>query len=374
MPNYLKNKLSPLNGIGGVLCCFFILLISCAHARDTIKVFPPTDQQPPVPGETNSFGNEEGKSGGAEGMGSIGSGGENSGGGSAPPRPETPIQEILINEIATKIVQLQSSIKEHRTKTEKRKSLGLGFGGADSKHLKNIDDALQDIATDIEELMGKAVSQKDFGNLQTNLLNGVSEEFSILIAERKKTSNKIAGIIKKEIEKGNKGLGDLLKKHDPLENQLIEINNKLGTIITLIENKFPRKREKASIFDGGKLGFLALIVALSAYIGSVRLAILNWLKRPKNDEQKKVLQGILFRMVFADAPLIFAGLSLTIDMVIEIIFGEEPLFFHLAIWLFLVATLVLARQHMVAWKPALKKVWPQLKDKINKPKSPYDYC
>jgi hypothetical protein len=57
------------------------------------------------------------------------------------------------------------------------------------------------------------------------------------------------------------------------------------------------------------IAFLSLIVALSAYLATIRLRLIDRIKKA-DENQKKRLKLISFWLTFADAPLIVSGVLL----------------------------------------------------------------
>lgn len=105
-----------------------------------------------------------------------------------------------------------------------------------------------------------------------------------------------------------------------------------------------------------KIMFLTLIIALSAYIASIRFALIESLRSPKikkRETRKRVLVGL----IPADLPLVFAGIFLTIDLFLKDMINVDPpsFFYSGSVWLFSFAVLVLAIHHFLSWLYTLNK-------------------
>ena len=108
-----------------------------------------------------------------------------------------------------------------------------------------------------------------------------------------------------------------------------------------------------------KLGFLALIVALSAYLASVRIALITRLGSVPKPDHPKRLKWFLVLLIPADLPLVVAGIFLAGDLFSKDLLGLEP-----ATWLypgakllFVIAVVVLAIHHFVGWCISLYKLY-----------------
>lgn len=101
-----------------------------------------------------------------------------------------------------------------------------------------------------------------------------------------------------------------------------------------------------------ELAFLTLVVALSAYLASVRLAVINRLGADPAPKHPEKLRWFLVSLIPADAPLVFSGLLLTADLFWKYLFGIEPAvcLYTGAVWLFVMTVCYLALHHMAAWR------------------------
>ena len=107
---------------------------------------------------------------------------------------------------------------------------------------------------------------------------------------------------------------------------------------------------------GEKIMLLTLVVALSAYIATIRFAIIGRLGSFDN-EKKRTWRKVLAGLIPADSPLVIAGIFLTIDLFLkDMINVDPPSFFYLgSLWLFFIAVIVLAIHHVLSWKYTLEK-------------------
>lgn len=107
-----------------------------------------------------------------------------------------------------------------------------------------------------------------------------------------------------------------------------------------------------------QLNFLALIVALSAYLAAIRFYAMQRLAG--NPSNAKSLKAFLFRLVFADAPLVIAGVLLTIQMFAMPLLADDNPGQTISWWvalLFCIAVGVLAAYHFLAWLKSIQEYW-----------------
>lgn len=93
-----------------------------------------------------------------------------------------------------------------------------------------------------------------------------------------------------------------------------------------------------------QLGLLSLIVALAAYVGAVRLAVLGRLAQPGVDDHHKArLKSFLRWLIPADAAFLGAGVPLFLSIFWPDITGRPPLIDSdpIPIWLCLLGIMVL---------------------------------
>ena len=103
-----------------------------------------------------------------------------------------------------------------------------------------------------------------------------------------------------------------------------------------------------------QLTTLTVLIALSAYLGTIRLLAIDRLRsanssEPKSPSKEKSIKGKLMWLTLADIPLTVASLLLAIN-----IFGgyltETPSTLYIwSIWLCAVAGVVLFISHLFAW-------------------------
>ena len=100
-----------------------------------------------------------------------------------------------------------------------------------------------------------------------------------------------------------------------------------------------------------KLGFLALIVALSAYLASVRIAVIARLGSTPQPDHPERLKWFLVSLIPADLPLVVAGIFLAGDLFSKDLLGVDPAgwLYPGAKLLFVIAVVVLAVHHVVGW-------------------------
>jgi hypothetical protein len=103
------------------------------------------------------------------------------------------------------------------------------------------------------------------------------------------------------------------------------------------------------------IAFLSLIIALSAYIATIRLRLIDLIKDPQNAAKKPRYKTISKTLTLADAPLIISAAFLffhgfwdsTLGKIIE---GGVPCWLlPWSIYLFTFAGLVLIVHHIGAW-------------------------
>ena len=111
-----------------------------------------------------------------------------------------------------------------------------------------------------------------------------------------------------------------------------------------------------------RLSLLTLIVALSAYLATIRLAAITLLMTlgPEKASRKKNIKSLLLGIMIADAPLVIAGLLLGLELCWNVIvFGAPPdppgCLYRAAVFFFLFALFTLAAQHAVAWVKTIQK-------------------
>lgn len=105
-----------------------------------------------------------------------------------------------------------------------------------------------------------------------------------------------------------------------------------------------------------QLNFLSLIVALSAYLSAIRFYAMQRLA--SNPSNAKSLKAFLFRLVFADAPLVLAGVLLTVQMFFKPLLADPAPGESIAWWvsfLFCLAVVVLATYHFLAWVKSIQE-------------------
>lgn len=109
---------------------------------------------------------------------------------------------------------------------------------------------------------------------------------------------------------------------------------------------------------------LALIIALSAYLATIRLIAIDKMSPPRENEpplsadRKKKIKQSLFWLTLADAPLVIAGLLLGLHLFFPNLFNRSAPDWMLtaAIWLFTVAGVLLVIYHFGAWYRSVKEV------------------
>lgn len=108
---------------------------------------------------------------------------------------------------------------------------------------------------------------------------------------------------------------------------------------------------------------LALIIALSAYLATIRLIAIDKMSPPKGNEpplkpeRKKKIKQSLFWLTLADAPLVIAGLLLGLHLFFPTIFDRSAPDWMLtwAIRLFTVAGVLLVIYHLRAWYRSIRE-------------------
>lgn len=107
-----------------------------------------------------------------------------------------------------------------------------------------------------------------------------------------------------------------------------------------------------------KLGFLALIVALSAYLASVRIALITRIGSEPKPRHRWWLKLYVVSLIPADAPLVLAGLFLTAQLFSKDLSGPEPAdwLYPAAKGLFVFAVGVLAAHHIALWIISIYKL------------------
>ena len=114
-----------------------------------------------------------------------------------------------------------------------------------------------------------------------------------------------------------------------------------------------------------KLNLLSLIVALSAYLAALRFyAIQRLATKPTNAQS---LKAFLFLLVFADAPLVVAGVLLSLQLFWEpfCTLSASSSSWWVAL-LFLIAVMVMSVYHLAAWYKSVKEYF---KPKVAQPGS-----
>ena len=105
-----------------------------------------------------------------------------------------------------------------------------------------------------------------------------------------------------------------------------------------------------------QLNFLSLIVALSAYLAAIRFYAMQRLA--SNPSNAKALKKFLFKLIFADAPLVLAGVLLTIQIFFKPLLADPVPGESITWWvslLFCVAVAVLAAYHFLAWVKSIQE-------------------
>lgn len=107
-----------------------------------------------------------------------------------------------------------------------------------------------------------------------------------------------------------------------------------------------------------KSDLLTLVVALSAYLAAVRLAVIGRLGSQPPPKHPKTLKWFIVLLIPADASLVFGGLLLTADIFWKDLFCVEPTtrLYTVAVWLFAFAIFYLAIHHLVSWGISAKKL------------------
>ncbi|HVT89440.1 MAG TPA: hypothetical protein VHD56_11350 [Tepidisphaeraceae bacterium] len=97
--------------------------------------------------------------------------------------------------------------------------------------------------------------------------------------------------------------------------------------------------------------FLQLVVALSAYISAVRLAVISRLTSANPPSNPESAKWFLVLLIPADAPLVVAGILLALDVFwLDMFQSSTPAaLYTVAVWCFMFAVVVLAIHHLVAW-------------------------
>lgn len=106
------------------------------------------------------------------------------------------------------------------------------------------------------------------------------------------------------------------------------------------------------------MNLLALIVALSAYLAAIRFFAQERLATTPRPPNERALKVLLFRLVFADAPLVVAGLILAWQL-FETPLQTDPC--QTKSWwvafLFCIAVVVMAVYHFLSWCKSIKEYW-----------------
>lgn len=105
-----------------------------------------------------------------------------------------------------------------------------------------------------------------------------------------------------------------------------------------------------------QLNFLSLIVAHSAYLAAIRFYAMQRLA--SNPSNAKSLKKFLFKLIFADAPLVLAGVLLTIQLFLKPLLADPAPWQSITWWvsfLFCCAVLVLAFYHLQAWLKSIQE-------------------
>ncbi len=105
------------------------------------------------------------------------------------------------------------------------------------------------------------------------------------------------------------------------------------------------------------LNLLSLIIALSAYTGAVRLAVLGRMTAttPPEEASKKRLQKFLRLLIPADVALVLASLLTFLRIFWKDMFGgEAPVCLDpVIVWSFFVGVVVLILHHGYSWYKSL---------------------
>jgi hypothetical protein len=106
-----------------------------------------------------------------------------------------------------------------------------------------------------------------------------------------------------------------------------------------------------------KLNLLALMVALSAYLAAIRLALIQRLGAEPPPTNPRGIKNMLLALIPADMPLVVGGLLLTANLFwTDLLGGAPPAFLYPAAgWLFVAGICILAIHHAVAWVITAKK-------------------
>ncbi len=181
---------------------------------------------------------------------------------------------------------------------------------------------------------------------------------------------------------------------DKCEEDLKIILSTLEKIIQgleIISNKIDDKKDPIDIW---KISFLALIVALSAYIANIRANIIGMISKEtllikedsislwnkygyriiealkkirSHEERKRKLKERLFFLLFADVPLIIAGIFLSIEIARNYISSKHggSLWLESGLAFFFTAVLVMSIHHAFEWGKSKGPGWKILKkDKV----------
>ncbi len=106
------------------------------------------------------------------------------------------------------------------------------------------------------------------------------------------------------------------------------------------------------------LNLLALIVALSAYLAAIRFFAQERLASTLPPPNARALKVLLFRLVFADVPLVIAGVLLTWQLFegpLQTSPGQTRSWW--VAFLFCVAVGVMALYHLLSWKRSIEEYW-----------------
>lgn len=107
-----------------------------------------------------------------------------------------------------------------------------------------------------------------------------------------------------------------------------------------------------------RLNLLALIVAMSAYLAGIRFATIGRLASLRSTDalKRRRMRRFLRFLIAADAPLIVAGLLITVDLFPNPILGKPAPAWCLA-WayrLFVLSVIILAGLHVASWLRAFQ--------------------
>lgn len=106
-----------------------------------------------------------------------------------------------------------------------------------------------------------------------------------------------------------------------------------------------------------QLPLLSLVVALAAYVGGIRLAVLGRINAAPPPQDVAALKRFLKRLIPTDFLLIVAGIFLFLKIFWSDLVGgiAAPMWFDtLIVWAFFFATVTLVLHHVVAWYKAFR--------------------